>query len=155
MVQRGPVSRILCHRRASCQARHSLGRPPGARTMVAIITLGRWSPNASSGQPEGDSETGHLSPPIWPCSGRGLPGQPVTRTAGGLLPHHFTLTRTRHGCGAIGRPCCQRGSGRYVSVALSVGFPLPGVTRRPALWSSDFPHLAKARRDRPAPLDHL
>ena len=30
--------------------------------------------------------------PIWPCIGRGLPGQPVTRSAGGLLPHHFTLT---------------------------------------------------------------
>ena len=33
-------------------------------------------------------------PPIWPCTGRGLPSRPVTRTAGGLLPHRFTLART-------------------------------------------------------------
>jgi len=32
--------------------------------------------------------------PIWPCTGRGLPSRPVTRTAGELLPHRFTLTRT-------------------------------------------------------------
>ncbi len=28
---------------------------------------------------------------------------------------------------------------RYVSVALSVGSPLLGVTQHPARWSSDFP----------------
>ena len=44
--------------------------------------------------------------------------------AGELLPHHFTLT-------------C-RGK-RYVSVALSVGLPLLGVTQHPARWSPDFP----------------
>jgi len=33
-------------------------------------------------------------------------------------------------------PCRFR---RYVSVALSLGSPPPGVTRRPALCSSDFP----------------
>jgi len=32
--------------------------------------------------------------PIWSCTGRGLPSRPVTRTAGELLPHRFTLTRT-------------------------------------------------------------
>ena len=32
--------------------------------------------------------------PIWSCTGRGLPSRPVTRTAGGLLPHRFTLART-------------------------------------------------------------
>jgi len=30
-------------------------------------------------------------------------------------------------------------AGRYVSVALSVGSPLLGVTQHPARWSSDFP----------------
>ena len=29
---------------------------------------------------------------------------------------------------------------RYLSVALSLGSPPPGVTRHSALWSSDFPH---------------
>src|SRR5262249_30313143 len=32
--------------------------------------------------------------------------------------------------------------GGLLSVPLSVGSRPPGVTRRPALWSSDFPHVA-------------
>ena len=55
--------------------------------------------------------------------------------AGALLPHHFTLTRQ---------------SGRYVSVALSVGSPLPGVTRHLARRSSDFPPPAYAKGGHPA-----
>ena len=43
---------------------------------------------------------------------------------GELLPRHFTLARRNE---------------RYVSVALSVGLPLLGVTQHPARWSSDFP----------------
>ncbi len=45
--------------------------------------------------------------------------------AGELLPHHFTLAPI--------------GSRRYVSVALSVGSPLLGITQHLARWSSDFP----------------
>ena len=45
--------------------------------------------------------------------------------AGELLPHHFTLAPLK--------------AGRYVSVALSIGSPLLGVTQHPARWSSDFP----------------
>jgi len=30
---------------------------------------------------------------------------------------------------------------RYISVALSLKSPSPGVTRHPALWSPDFPHV--------------
>jgi hypothetical protein len=37
-------------------------------------------------------ETGRLSPPIWPCSGRGLPCHGCCQPRGGLLPHPFTLT---------------------------------------------------------------
>ncbi len=36
------------------------------------------------------------------------------------------------------------------SVPLSVGSPRLGVTKHPALWSSDFPRIAEATRDRPA-----
>ena len=36
-----------------------------------------------------------LSPPIWPCSGWGLPDATVSRSPGELLPHHFTLTSIR------------------------------------------------------------
>jgi hypothetical protein len=49
----------------------------------------------------------------------------VTRTAGELLPHRFTLTALE--------------SGGLFSVALSVGLPPLGVTQHPALWSPDFP----------------
>ena len=51
--------------------------------------------------------------------------------AGELLPHHFTLTLHKE---------------RYVSVALSVGSPLLGVTQHPAWWSSDFPPRFLANR---------
>ena len=37
-------------------------------------------------------EVGHLSPPIWPCSDRGLPSHACCQACGGLLPHLFTLT---------------------------------------------------------------
>ena len=32
---------------------------------------------------------------------------------------------------------------RYLSVALSLESPPPGITRHPALWCSDFPHSSK------------
>lgn len=35
----------------------------------------------------------------------------------------------------------------YISVALSLRSPSPGVIRHPALWSSDFPRLIKISRD--------
>ena len=53
------------------------------------------------------------------------------RSAGALLPHHFTLT-----CA----PRSYRGAiGGLLSVALSRGFPRVGVTHRHALWCPDFP----------------
>src|ERR1051326_2592070 len=51
--------------------------------------------------------------------------------AGGLLPHHFTLTR--------GASLETGPPGGVISVALSFGSPRLGVTQRPALWSPDFP----------------
>lgn len=50
--------------------------------------------------------------------------------AGGLLLPPF------HPCSL---PPRMKDRWRYVSVALSVGFPLLGVTQHPARWSSDFP----------------
>ena len=67
-------------------------------------------------------------PPIWSCSGRGLPCRFRCRKCGALLPHHFTLTQgARSSVGGI------------FSVALSVGSRPPGVTWRPVLRSPDFP----------------
>jgi len=59
---------------------------------VAIIPLGPGSRLDSSSLPEGSDELGQLSPPIWPCTTRGLPCRPDYSGRGGLLPHRFTLT---------------------------------------------------------------
>jgi hypothetical protein len=74
--------------------------------------------------------------PIWPCTGRGLPCPRDRSRGGGLLPHLFTLTRfLRSGrsvfCGAIRRRALKRASRVYCR--------LNRITRRPALWCSDFP----------------
>src|SRR5687767_15537725 len=69
--------------------------------------------------------------PIWSCSVRGLACHACCQTRGGLLPHLFTLPRVA--------------PGGLFSVPLSVGSPRPGVTRRTALWSSDFPLLRALR----------
>lgn len=50
--------------------------------------------------------------------------------AGELLPHHFALTLRQK----------NSAYGRYVSVALSLKLPSPGVTRHPLPRSPDFPH---------------
>ncbi len=62
--------------------------------------------------------------------GGGCLAAPVTRRAGGLLPHLFTLART---CAAA-----QAAGGLFLW-PYPRGYPLPGVTRRHALWSADFP----------------
>jgi len=79
-----PVSRILCGAVTIC---------PSA---AAIIPLGPGSHRGSSGLPEGHNEPGQLSPPIWPCTTRGLPCRPDCSGRGGLLPHRFTLTVRSH-----------------------------------------------------------
>jgi hypothetical protein len=74
--------------------------------------------------------------PIWSCSRWGLPCRWCCHPRGALLPHHFTLTGSA--CAALRR---------YLSVALSVGSRLPGVTWHLALWSPDFPPCAYAHSD--------
>ncbi len=44
-------------------------------------------------------------------------------------------------------PLPLRNRGGLFSVALSVGSPLPRVTRHTALWSSDFPRSSEEKRD--------
>jgi len=78
------------------------------------------------------------SVPVRPCSGRGLPGRPVTRPPVGSYPTISPLPR-------------PRGRGCVLSVALSFGSPRLGVAQRPALWSPDFPQAAS----RPRPSDRL
>ncbi len=66
----------------------------------------------------------------------GFAGPVRHRTAGALLPHHFTLTAH------VAR--------RYLSVALSVGSPRQAVSLHPALRSPDFPQAACAPCDHPS-----
>ena len=96
----------------------------------------------------------YLGPPL-PAGSCGLPGTigratrslfglapggvwraaAVTRSAGGLLHHRFTLA------------CAARAAiGGLLSVPLSVGSPRLGVTQHRALWSPDFPRHPKAPR---------
>ena len=87
LMASGPVSRILCD---------------AFYRVAAIIPLGRRSLGGSSSLPEGHNGPSRPSPPIWPCTTRGLPCRRRYRLRGGLLPHHFTLT-----CATI-KKTCQR-----------------------------------------------
>src|SRR5678816_4168158 len=75
--------------------------------------------------------------PIWPCSVRGFACHRLYSRRGALLPHLFTLPRLRST-----REAPRAKAGGMFSVPLSFELPRPGVTRRTALWSSDFPPLA-------------
>ncbi len=63
--------------------------------------------------------------------------EPVTRPAGELLPHRFTLT-------ADGRTI----GGGLLSAALALALRPVGVTDHPVLRSPDFPPVATQTRDR-------
>ena len=103
-----------------------------------IISLGPALLRTSSSLP-GTRWSGPLLVPAWPCSRWGLPCDSRCRKPGALLPHRFTL--------ACALPA--EAIGGLFSVALSVGSRRPGVTRHPALRSSDFPPTeAHARRRR-------
>ncbi len=120
----GPVSRILSW---------------------AFISLGRRLPAASSGQPgtqrrRASAHPRRDSPPIWPCSGRGLASRCVTTP---LVRSYRTFSPLL--CFVRLRRTTQSG---VVSVPLSVASPRLGVTQRPALWSPDFPRPACANRER-------
>jgi hypothetical protein len=126
-----PIRRILCP---------AVSRPP-----AAAIHLGLALPTGSSGLPAGSGEQ-----PSNACAGHHLaaaallglaPGgvyraTPVTRGAGELLPHRFTLTGTVR-------------SGGLFSVALSRGSPRVAVNNHPALRSPDVPRRRPEAPTRP------
>ena len=111
-----------------------------------VIPLDDRLPGRSSGLTRG-LRAGRPSPPV----ARGLallfglaPGGvcragPVTRTAGALLPHRFTLTVR------------LRAHGGLFSVALSVGSPPLAVSQHPARRCPDFPPARYRTGDHPAP----
>ena len=123
----GSVPPTLARRRGG----HSSGPP----------VAGRFSrPTRVSGPATACSPFGQRDTPIWSCSRRGLPCRSGYPARGGLLPHPFTLARR------------SKPRGGLLSVALSLGSPPAGVTRRlvavePGLSSPSL--LAKFRSDRP------
>ena len=116
-------------------------RPISRVLSWAIIPLGRPSPVASSSLPGSHARTRRCRLPcdfpIWPCSRWGFPCHVRYRPRGALLPHHFTLT-------CVAFPDGELAHRRYLSVALSVGSRLPGVTWHRVRRSPDFPpHFAR------------
>ena len=80
----------------------------------------------------------HQRIPIWPCSRWGLPSHgmlPPMRCAltAPFHPYRFYASLAAHCASTL------HAKRRYLSVALSVGSRLPGVTWHLALWSPDFP----------------
>src|ERR1700761_1919398 len=71
--------------------------------------------------------------PIWACSRWGLPCRWCCHPRGALLPHHFTLTGAAY-----------TALRRYLSVALSVGSRLPGVTWHLALAEPGLSSMCKS-----------
>ena len=119
----------------------SSDRPGGCRPAKAPATC-RARRRRRTGRPQ--------RLPIWSCSVRGFACHPCCHGRGALLPHLFTLTRLRPptlGAGFGGTPGglpaeaprSRAKAGGIFSVPLSFELPRPGVTRRTALRSSDFP----------------
>jgi hypothetical protein len=109
-----------------CQSACKPGSVPAERLAPPrwpfIWDARRRAPQATN--PDGDAET-HSAPqpkpqgcavPIRFCSRRGLPCQLCRQRCGALLPHPFTLARAN--------------ASGLLSVALSLGSPLPDIIRR-------------------------
>jgi len=129
-----PISRILSNGRVSLRG--------GTALIWKTISLGGLLPIRSCSLPGTHQETSRLPlaaraaslVPVWPCSWRGLPGRRIAADAGGLLHHHFTLTLT-----PFSSFRSERGSGGIFLWPDPAPYGAPGVTRRLALRSADFP----------------
>jgi hypothetical protein len=88
-----------------------------------------------------------LSPLLGLAPGGGYLAAPVTRHAGGLLHHLFTLTSS-----ALALPCRAESSDAVCFCGPIRELPRPGVTRHRTLWSPDFPRPGRVSppgRDHP------
>jgi hypothetical protein len=114
------------------------------------ISLGRKLPHASCSLPDAADLAIQVTSSLLPLGlhlldlapGGGYLAADVTACAGGLLHHLFTLTLS---CSS---PNSRRNWERLGGGGLSLwpdpsGCPVPGVTRRLALWSADFPRWHK------------
>ena len=112
-------------------------RPSSVPTLRRAVTINlrQRLPTTSSGQPEGSGRA-PLTPSYLALLRAGFSRPPRCREAGGLLPHHFTLTPVAQG----GMFLCHFPSDRSA-------WELPSAL---PVWSSDLPPPAKARSGHPA-----
>ncbi len=120
-------------------------------TIPLVPSLLAESSDLPGGSTDGPSAPACAGRPlIWSCSVRGFACHPCCHRRGALLPHLFTLTagttfrwcrHQRRGLPPDTRsePGRRLGYGGIFSVPLSFELPRPGVTRRTAQRSSDFP----------------
>ena len=121
---------------------HAMGdHPSGTAVAGGLVRSTRELGRAALPRPEGRlarADTVRPEPqrrPLDLAPGGVYRAVPVTRNAGGLLHHRFTLT--------VGP---EPGGGLF-SVALSRGSPRVGVTHHPALWSPDLPRPSVSPRE--------
>ncbi len=105
------------------RASHKPGSVENGHSSGPCVTTRLKQPTRERRGPRHDS-------PIWPCCGWGLPSREMLPLARCALTAPFHHHRTRPE---------GRFLGCLLSVALSVGSRLPGVTWHPALCSPDFP----------------
>src|SRR5690606_8803785 len=134
----------------SALPRHPVGRRGWGRTVSRVLFSRRRERRATG---RSSLSGGCRQPPLaayprlkrcgphlvaaWPCSGRRLPCPRALRSG------RWALTPPFHPCLI---PSLALGAiGGLLSVALAVALRRPGVTWRPALWSSDFPRSGLPR----------
>ena len=111
----------------ACSIIQKASRPVSRILSGTAIHLGPPFPAVSCGLPE-MVDAGDIVISVWPCSGRGLPAVFVSKNA-------VRSYRTVSPLPAV--------AGGLFSVALSTALRRPGVTRRPALRSPDFPPMPR------------
>jgi len=147
-----PISRVL-----SNTSRH-----PGSHSSRSGVACRLEQPTRGQHEP-------CYCPPIWSCSGWGLPCHLCYQKCGGLLPASLstgrilgtrTVSPSPDPTSVLGSnvaiPCIKRRPlADYFSVALSIASRRPVVNRHPALWSPDFPLCKRIAQRLPGQLPNL
>ena len=123
-----PISRILSSARCGFP-RHALGRPFlwAAHRCAAHAAYPRVDLAPLARRDYGPDQP---SPPIWPCSARGLPCPRCRHRGGGLLSHRFTLTDRFPRMGSGPRFCLRLLTGREATAVCSLlHYPWPSPLR--------------------------
>ena len=131
------ISRVLSNEIISLRPRTS-----SLLFIWAIISLGQTLLPGSSSLPGTDNEASRFSSLLGLAPNGGCLAVHIAMHAGSLLHHLFTITTEVAVC------FLWPYSGR---LAPPGSVPAPGVTRRCALWSADFPRSFAEAQDRDRP----